>query len=177
MKSSSILSLVTAAALVTTIGTSFAAWDVLSSTATPAGITIANKTEVTADATEINWSGANGTSLANTGVVGGSDKITGKLTVTVKGGTEDKMDLALTTKDIKIDGTDVTDKVNIVFTDDNEGNKEVNNTDKDDTLTETNTYTVTVTPKDGADLSAYASKQLTFDITATATAKTETPAA
>lgn len=157
------LGLLTAGAIVVTTAGSFAVWDQLEATSTGT-VTLDKPVTVTA---------AGGTQYTSTGHTLGvvSNYAATDVTFNIANVTEYKNVELQLTPEVKAGGTDVTEKFNIVVKEDVSGTPTEVKDAKDTTLSSSNAYTITLTPKNGddTDLIGYANGNTPLDVTVTGT--------
>lgn len=185
MKAKALIALLSAGAIITTAGISYATWDTLSATKETVALTVAEATTVSIQSEDLTFSGA----LAPEGAVSGAPA---EATFTVNvAGAANKLDLGLEATNIKITDADGSNPsaapagdIVVTFVEKTgETETEVDNGEhKDKDVNPTNTYTVKVAFKDNnaainsSKVTSYSGKRITFDISASASAKTSTPA-
>ncbi len=167
MKAKKLISFITAAAVVASIGISYATWDKLSDSASSGAITIASATTVDISSDTLNFTGE----LAPAGAISGGE-LSAEMTVNING-KENLDSLKLSASDIKVDNIEAANNdITVTFLDGNAQDASEVPASGDVTLSEANVYTVKVTLDENADPADYAGKTITFEINAEATAKT-----
>ncbi|MGI6200651.1 MAG: hypothetical protein ACOYJA_07785 [Christensenellales bacterium] len=159
-KAKTLLTALTAAAMLATCAVSFAAWDQLSATSSG---TVTFDKPITVATTDMGAMTPQQTALGDLPVA------TGTVTFTVEKPADKEVELNLAPV-VKNGETDVTDKFDVAISQDGADNGLTGNTDAK--VDASNVYKVTVTPKDSAEAKALADTPLTVDVTATLAAKT-----